>query len=227
MRERAVFFDLECTLTDRAQSIQRFSGRFINDFSADLRGTEAQAVAELIFGCDECGYALRSSVCDALATKLNWTKSPGSARLLHYWQSTFPECTSAREGTRETLVALRDAGFKLAIVSNGNTRAQKRKIAVLGIENLLDGVFISDELKCRKPDRRIFELALRAIAVDPKSTWFVGDHPLNDIEGARLCGLNAIWLRGVHRWPDELAFPKASIDRLSELPAIWRILPGL
>src|SRR5262245_2589732 len=112
MGQRAVFFDLECTLTDRAQSIQQLSRRFIKDFSADLRGVEADTVAKLIFACDEWGYSQRSTVCDALATKLNWIHSPGTARLLDYWQSTFPECTVARDGTRETLRAIRSVGFK-------------------------------------------------------------------------------------------------------------------
>jgi len=40
-----------------------------------------------------------------------------------------------------------------------------------------------------KPDARIFELALTAMAIEPGDAWYVGDMPAIDVVGARNAGL--------------------------------------
>jgi hypothetical protein len=60
-------------------------------------------------------------------------------------------------------------------VTNGTSESQRLKLQTLGIEGLFDPVVISGEAGFRKPDPRIFELA---IAGWPKETiLFVGDDP--------------------------------------------------
>jgi hypothetical protein len=49
----------------------------------------------------------------------------------------------------------------------------------------------------QKPDPRIFAHALAQIGCRASDTWFVGDHPVNDVLGAAAVGLRAIWLTGV------------------------------
>jgi putative hydrolase of the HAD superfamily len=211
----AVLFDLDCTLTDRPASIRQFAYRIAGTFAKELRECDPSRIYEVILAADDLGYAPRSLVCEALATRLDWIHSPQTAQLVQFWRSNFPECTVAREGAFETLCALRAREHKLAIVSNGNTRTQRRKIEVLKIADLLDAILISDEVGCRKPDAAIFRLALRGIGA--ADAWFVGDHPRNDVEGARQNGLRAVWLKGVHPWPADLSPPEYSIERLDEL----------
>jgi putative hydrolase of the HAD superfamily len=68
----------------------------------------------------------------------------------------------------------------------------------------------------QKPDPRIFALALAAIGCAAVHTWFVGDHPINDILGAAAVGLRPIWLTGVQPWPPEHPEPTWQIAALGE-----------
>lgn len=59
---------------------------------------------------------------------------------------------------------------------------------------------ISEAVQVQKPDPRIFAHALAEIGCVAVHTWFVGDHPLNDVLGAAAVGLQPIWLAGVQPW---------------------------
>ena len=107
--------------------------------------------------------------------------------------------------------------MKLAVVSNGGRDVQTRKIAALGIARYLSHVVISEAVGLRKPDPRIFHLALAALGVVAGRTWFVGDHPHFDVSGAEACGMTAVWLRGYHAWPRGQPPPTARITRISDL----------
>jgi putative hydrolase of the HAD superfamily len=51
---------------------------------------------------------------------------------------------------------------------------------------------ISEEVGVRKPDAKIFELALAGWSIPPASVLFVGDDPVSDIAGATAAGLRTL-----------------------------------
>lgn len=52
----------------------------------------------------------------------------------------------------------------------------------------------------------------------PEQCVYVGDHPVNDIEGAAAAGMNTIWIRVNQPWREGLsARPLRTIERLDEL----------
>ncbi|GAB2297207.1 hypothetical protein Dimus_031320 [Dionaea muscipula] len=63
------------------------------------------------------------------------------------------------DGAYETIMCLRDAGVKLAVVSNFDTRLRKL-LKDLNVLDLFDAVVISSEVGFEKPDAKIFEAAL-------------------------------------------------------------------
>lgn len=91
------------------------------------------------------------------------------------------------------LDAARDAGFALAVVTNGSTIAQRAKIDLLGRERFAS-IVVSAEHGVAKPDAAIFRIALDELGVDPADAVHVGDHPVNDVEGSRRAGVRAILL---------------------------------
>jgi putative hydrolase of the HAD superfamily len=59
----------------------------------------------------------------------------------------------------------------------------------------LDGVplFASSELVAPKPDARAYEAACTGLGVPGDRTVMVGDDITNDVHGALLAGLSAVW----------------------------------
>ena len=70
----------------------------------------------------------------------------------------------------------------------------------LEIAALMDVVMISEREGVRKPDREIFDRALRRIDLPAEDTWYVGDHPEIDVAAAAAAGLSAVWKRTSY-WP--------------------------
>lgn len=104
------------------------------------------------------------------------------------------EETRLVEGCREVVGALRNAGYRIGILSNGFTEVQHRKIANCGLTALIDLVVLSDDIGVNKPDRRLYEYAsAKAGAVKPEENLMVGDNRSTDIAGAVGAGWNAIW----------------------------------
>lgn len=82
---------------------------------------------------------------------------------------------------------LRICGLRIGLLSNswGNTYPRER------IDSLFDPVVISGEVGLRKPDRAIYELAVRRLGVPAERVLFVDDAEPN-VVGARRAGLRGL-----------------------------------
>ena len=80
------------------------------------------------------------------------------------------------------------AEYKLGVLTNGNADVNK-----LGIGHLFDFSISSMDVKSNKPHIAHFVKAHELSQVDFKNTLHVGDHPVNDIVGARELGINTMW----------------------------------
>ena len=127
-----------------------------------------------------------------------------------------------------TLIALRDKGYKLGIISNGKSVKQWEKIIRLGLHHFFDVVVISEEVGSEKPDTKIFEVALEKLNVEPYEAVYVGDNLETDILGANKAGMVSIRiLKGKNKEgkpTGEMMKPRYSIKKLSDLLNILKKL---
>ena len=104
----------------------------------------------------------------------------------HLWGAVDP-------GTALALDQLLDAGFRLAVVSNSDGRAEEGLIAA-GLRDRFELVVDSQLVGFEKPDPRIFDCALRAMGLTPSEALYVGDLYEVDVVGARRAGMDVILL---------------------------------
>ncbi|KAL6987274.1 hypothetical protein U1Q18_013024 [Sarracenia purpurea var. burkii] len=90
--------------------------------------------------------------------------------------------------------SLRNAGVKLAVVSNFDTRLRPL-LRALNCGHWFDVVAVSAEVAAEKPNPTIFLKACELLGVKPEDAVHVGDDRRNDIWGARDAGCDA-WLWG-------------------------------
>jgi putative hydrolase of the HAD superfamily len=123
------------------------------------------------------------------------------------------------ENAVELLRDLREAGVRTALLTNGPSWMQRRKVEMLGLEDQLDAIGISEELGAAKPDPAAFAATLELIDAAPEETVMVGDHLDWDVRGALDAGMRgAVWVAG----DDEERKPPAGalrVARLGEVPA--------
>lgn len=59
-------------------------------------------------------------------------------------------------GARELIDALQQAGHPVGLLTNGPSVMQRRKLAVTGLDRVLDAIAISEEIAASKPDERAY-----------------------------------------------------------------------
>ena len=127
----------------------------------------------------------------------------------------YSDCWSFLHERRHLFNRLKTA-YRLGIVSNfyGNlaTVCQEAQLSQL-FELILD----SNLVGLRKPDPRIFLLALTRLGLSGSRVVFVGDSLEWDMVPAMKAGMKAIWLKGEDGRVAEAIPVDASIGRLSEL----------
>ena len=98
------------------------------------------------------------------------------------------------------VAAIKGAGFKTALLSNswGSSLYPRARLV-----DLFDEVVISGEVGMRKPDPRIYALALERIQVAPQRSVFVDDHP-GHLAAAHDLGLMTLLHRSPRQTIEEL-----------------------
>jgi HAD superfamily hydrolase (TIGR01509 family) len=81
--------------------------------------------------------------------------------------------------------------YRTGIVSNSFAGAREREQRLYGFEDLCDTIVYSHEVGCRKPEARIYEIALEQLDVSAERAVFLDDVQRN-IDGALAVGLQAI-----------------------------------
>lgn len=80
------------------------------------------------------------------------------------------------------------------VVSNGTVTAQTKKLRRSGFDQLMDGVFLSEELGYEKPAIEFFDHVFREIqAPDKDRVLIVGDSLTSDMEGGFRAGIKTCW----------------------------------
>lgn len=97
------------------------------------------------------------------------------------------------EGGLETVQTLRGK-VKQYAVTNGTRIAQERKLQGSGLAELLDGVFISENIGIEKPGIGFFHRVWESIGVyAPDEVMIVGDSLTSDIQGGNNAGILCCW----------------------------------
>lgn len=119
---------------------------------------------------------------------------------------------SIRDRTQEALGRLRSAGLRLGVVSNSDGRVAEA-LRAAGLSDYFDVVIDSSLVGVEKPDPRIFQAALDALAVGPEESLYVGDLYEVDVVGARAAGIEPVLLAGSPA-PDHTCRTVATLDDL-------------
>lgn len=113
------------------------------------------------------------------------------------------------EGAVEFLLALKEKGYRLWVISNAQTLFTVPELEHLGISSLFDGIYISSAAGCKKPDLRFFAKAMKENGIDPDHAVMIGNDGICDIKGGRESGMRTIYFR-TNLSPEE-PDPKASL----------------
>lgn len=114
------------------------------------------------------------------------------------------------EDVPPTLALLRQAGFRLGLVSNRDLSLIP-VVRSIGLEENFDLILAAGEVGWWKPDPRLLRYAASIINVPPEAILYVGDNYFTDIIGARAAGMHSVLIdpQGI--------FPEADCHVINEI----------
>lgn len=107
--------------------------------------------------------------------------------------------------------------YRLASMTNGNADIHQTPLA-----HLFDYALSAEMAGAAKPASSIFTSLINCSALAADEILFVGDHPLDDIEGSKSAGMKNIWLNR-----QSIAWPHASFQPDHSLQTLYELLPLL
>lgn len=114
--------------------------------------------------------------------------------LIDYW---FAQDSRLDAGLLADIARCRRAGLQVHLATNQEHLRARHLMETMLLSDHVDGMFYSADLKCRKPDRRFFDLVRARIRMSPEELMLVDDTAAN-VESARTAGWNALlWRPGM------------------------------
>lgn len=131
-----------------------------------------------------------------------------------YWQlDAYPE-------VKQTLAALKAAGLKTAILSNGSPDMLRAAAENAGIADILDGIFSVEEVGVFKPHPSVYGLPAEHFDLPTERMSFQSSNGW-DAHAAKAFGFNVVWINRFGQAPERIPeAPDAEIATLADLPEI-------
>lgn len=109
--------------------------------------------------------------------------------------------------------------YRLGVITNGNAQIER-----LGLAHHFAFALRAESINISKPDRRVFEHALKLGQASAAETVHVGDQPIDDVEGAQQAGIRTIWInRAQVPWSGAIAPDVEVHDINSVIAALLRL----
>ncbi|AJI08763.1 MULTISPECIES: HAD family hydrolase [Bacillus] len=214
---KAIIFDLDGTLLDRDSSLKFFIKEQYKRYINKLKHIPEEQYVSRFIELDNRGYVWKDKVYHQLLhehsiSDLTWEQ------LLEDYINNFQHHCVPFSNMEHVLKELKDKGMLLGMITNGLTEFQLLNIRALGIEKYMDTILVSEQEGIKKPQAEIFMRALERLGVTPEESVYIGDHPENDVIGARNAGMNAIWKKDAF-WGTPFT-DEYIIEDLKELPLL-------
>ncbi len=95
---------------------------------------------------------------------------------------------------KQALEALRCRGYRLWLLSNAQHVFTAYELRHLGLDDAFDGIYLSSDFCCRKPDKRFFLALIEQQKLDVSKCIMIGNDRCTDIEGAKSLGMATLYM---------------------------------
>lgn len=204
---KAVLFDFDETLQDRTLAFEGYMDAFLDEYLPNISQKEREAHKQDMRITGNGGYVNRVEWCKNLVKMWGWKNAPDATVLANHYDYNFGDFNVIFENSIPLLKELKARGYLTGVITNGPSVLQNHKMDTSGLRPYCDIVVVSGDEGVHKPDPRLFEITAERLGVKPQECVYVGDHPVNDIQGALSAGMGAIrmnfgWFKDKDLRPD-------------------------
>ncbi|KAK2025654.1 HAD-like protein, partial [Colletotrichum zoysiae] len=200
----AVLFDLDNTLFDHHHSLRSA----ISSIQASYDSLKTHNVRDLV---STYNNSLDKAYGEYLRNEISYEETefkkvrlffneiglpePDHEQIIQFrniYKPVYRDNRRATPDSVEMLIRLRENGFQLGIVANGQLKDQLEKAEAIRVHHHVDTIITSEEAGCCKPDTKIFRLAIERLGASSQKSYMIGDSVESDIKGGLESGLGAI-----------------------------------
>ncbi|MDD6848642.1 MAG: HAD family hydrolase [Oscillospiraceae bacterium] len=98
------------------------------------------------------------------------------------------------DGVIDLLETLKSKGKKIYLLSNAQRKFTENELNMFGLIPYFDGIIISSDEECSKPDPHYYNILLDRYSLDPNETIMVGNDYISDIQGSKDVGLDSLYI---------------------------------
>lgn len=140
-----------------------------------------------------------------------------------FWDASSPAVPT--DGIEAFLEFLYRKGIRTGVISNitYDGRVVEERINTLLPENHFEFIIATSDYFFRKPNRRIFELALQRTGLEAGDVWYIGDQYGADVEGARNAKITPVWYIGAIDLPYEEKEDVLTVSSWAELKGYMEV----
>ncbi len=215
---KAMLFDLDDTLLDRDKAVDNLFLIVLERCYGAVNPSFKNEMMQKFKTFDNRSYGSndKEKVLEAFFDEYPPKYRIPRENIQDFWNDHFPLCFSIDQNTINIVNTIK-MHVKVAIITNGSTRRQKAKISNTNLHSCFETVIISEEVGFSKPDKRIFELALNKLNVQPEDALFVGDDLEKDIGGCQNANMKGIWFNPNRIKNDTEIKPYAEVNSIDRL----------
>ncbi|HMO34059.1 MAG TPA: YjjG family noncanonical pyrimidine nucleotidase [Lacibacter sp.] len=231
MKYRHLFFDLDHTLWDfDANAVETLAdvyrnlelpGQGVDDF--DLFCKHYLHHNAVLWDRYHHGYITS----EELKWKRMWRtllefrigSEPLARKMSDHFLEILPTKRNLFPYTHEILQHLKEKGYVLHLITNGFEKTQWRKLTNSNLGHYFEEVITSEGSNSVKPNREIFEYALRVTGAVLPESIMIGDNLDADIKGALQAGMDAVFVNHLGITTD--VSPTYTVHHLQELETIF------
>lgn len=189
---KAVLFDFDETLQDRTLAFEVYMDTFFDKYLPNIDPAEKEKRKEDMRITGKGGYVVRVDWYQELIEMWGWNDAPPAEELAHHYDYTFGDCNVIFENSIPLLKELKNRGYITGVITNGPAHLQNHKMDTSGLRPYCDIVVVSGDVGVHKPDPALFTYTADKLGLAPEECVYVGDHPVNDIQGALGANMKAI-----------------------------------
>lgn len=213
---KAIIFDLDQTLIDRNETFDRYLDSLFARLELSKASISVSDFKARVHQWDDNGYRDKRETFSNVLMELDISELLDPT-LEHFYQNyglspvVFP-------GVIEALKKWQSQ-FPIALMTNGMTDTQLRKLSSAKMDGLFCEVFISERERLKKPQPEFYQRACDVLGITARDCVFVGDHPINDVEAPKRFGMTAIWVKNdTYEAPLE---SDGTVESVLELPILF------
>jgi pyrophosphatase PpaX len=141
------------------------------------------------------------------------------------WKKSYPCVEYALvPGVHETLIKLRERGYRLGVVTSGSRWRLVNEVKDFRLDGVFDVVICNEDVKARKPDPEGLFRAVEQLACPTSNCSYVGDVP-EDIQAGKRAQMHTVGVKSAFPTSRKLAESAPDLN-LGSIPELLEHFPA-